>query len=659
MSCSTKNILDGNTKYVKMKVMPTATLAETPPKTARIDVIGHPLKARDPIEARTFTRDLLIADFFGLESGKKSVWLATRAKCRRDLLWFCRNLLGLDRLTEEIHRKAADFVVSIITSPKYGFGNYRDPRGNGKTSLSTRGGSLWCVIQDPQECIERGWPIIGRESRLGINTLKSEITAAFMQMLLDDLSLSDFQAIFPELTPEIPKRWGQKGIDLRRGLLPGLESHPLFAGYPRMTRFLDPTFAPGSLESGRAGAHTHGEFVDDPVNEKTWNSALNIANAIHGIKQLFSIVRPERGFRLVTGNDWCPDDVNSQMDELGGWRVFMRSATACRGCVDGYPVDSNGLVPKDPGGRPSHKHDGQTFVNLMRESDGKTPDLGVIKTQCQSIHIYLAQYENDPISPEATCWSSERMPRYEVIEFKGSRELDLNTLVKFPWPGAPSGVPEAERFQVSRVSHMFRTLAFDPSSGGLGRDASEAAITVLARTSADNFCWLSALARQDDPLTMLNALVEEVIFWKVQRIAIESVAYARIIKPLLEREFETRKVNWLSWDEDIVPVVTSRADGDKELRIRSALNPLINSRALLISTHMRGYGAAMLQLDGFPIRKPWDTLDSLTFHSHLWDRVPMSLAKQNSIRLKELLERRKRRRGMGVSYGWGTPRSGR
>ncbi len=622
-------------------------------RAARIplEVPGHPLRPRDAIEVGTFSRDLAIADYYAVDAAQRPLWLAARASARRDLLWHSRNTLGLSRLTEMIHRPAANFVQSIITSSRYGFGSFRDPRGNGKTSLSTRAGALWTVIQDPIECIQRGWAILGRESRLGINTLKAEFTANLMQLLLDDLEQLDFRVLWPDLFPETPRRWGQKGIELARGLPRELRSHPLFTKYPAMTRFSDPTFSPGSLESGRAGAHTHGEFIDDPVNEKTWNSELNIRTAVHGIRQLFNIIRPERGFRLVTGNDWCPNDVNQVLDEEDrAWRVFMRSATACAGCKDGYPVDAQGLVAKDPMGRPAHKHEGETFTWLMPESDGQTPDLAEIKRHCGSIHIYLAQYENDPVAPEATAWQSDSLPRYNVIDLaEKDNRLGLQSLVSYP---CRKPTPDAE-VEVCRVRDLRRTLTFDPSSGGMGSGASEAAITVLGRTPADSFCWLEALAKQGDPLSMLGVLIERAIYWRVHRIGIESVAYARIIKPLLIREFDARGVNWLNWEHDIVPIVTTKAEGDKEERIRSALNPLINGRLLLVSPHMHGFAPAMLQLDGFPIRKPWDTLDALAMHSHLWDHIPRSPAERRRLKLLDLKKRNERARNAGVSgYGW-------
>lgn len=635
-------------------------MARTPsvkllPKAKRQRVHGHPVMARDPIEYNTLARDLVWADYFGIHSEEKDDWLIARSTSRRDLLSLCNNILGLTRLTEAIHRPASNFIMSILTAPKYGFGSYRDSRGNGKTSLATRGGTFWVLAQDPIECIERGWAILGRESRLGINTLRSEITEAFIQMILDDLDNPDLRAVFPELYPEVKKRWGvTKGIDLRRGLPAEIKSHPLFAGYPPMTRFLDPTIAPGSLEAGRAGAHTHGEFVDDPVNEKTWNSPPNITRAVHGINQLFSIVRPERGFRLVIGNYWCPDDVNSRLDETSNWRIFQRSATACGECKDGYPTDRFGKIPLLPNKRPEHQHIGTTWTHLMPESDGKPPDLGLIKQGCGSIHIFMAQYENDPVATEATYWQSSRLPTYEVVEFHGSSHLSLDTLVKFPDPKARDK-PIEDQFMACRIRDTFRTLAFDPHHGSSESEgASEGAITVLGRTPADNFLWLSAIARQGDPYSMLELLVEEVIKWRVQRIVVESVGYQKIIGGLLRREFESRKVNWLNWDEDIIPISISKADGPKRDRIREGLNPLFNSGLILVSPHMEGYTFAMLQVDGFPIRKPWDTLDSMTLHQHAWEHVPITPARRRQLRLAEILRRHKMKRETGIAYGWGS-----
>jgi hypothetical protein len=334
----------------------------------------------------------------------------------------------------------------------------------------------------------------------------------------------------------------------------------------------------------------------------------------------------------------------------------MRSATACQQCKDGYPLDDLGLVPKDAAGRPKHKHVGQTFTWLMRESDGEMPDLARIKSQLGAMHIYLAQYENDPVAEGATYWTRDNLPQYEVISAGQTALMDLKTLIKIPdtRPPDPKDTrPVADRYEVCRIRDLDITLAFDPSGGGTGLTASEAAITVTGRTPFDTFCWLSTIAKQQDPLSMIGDLIEQIIFWKARRVVVESVAYQRIIRPLLERELRARNVGWLNYDEDIIPVTTSRADPDKETRIRDALNPLINGKILLVSPHMVGYHAAMLQLEGFPIRKPWDTLDSLSFHAHAWGRVPISFRQKKQLRLREILKAKERRRNMGTAYGWG------
>ena len=107
-----------------------------------LEVAGHPLAARDPIEARSLARDVILAGRFGIPSRDRALWLATRTESRRDLLFFATNVMGQTRLTEAIHRPAADTLMRWMRTP-HAFGNFRDPRGNGKTTLSTRCGSLW------------------------------------------------------------------------------------------------------------------------------------------------------------------------------------------------------------------------------------------------------------------------------------------------------------------------------------------------------------------------------------------------------------------------------------------------------------------------------------------------------------------------------------
>lgn len=636
--------------------MSPATLAVT----SGIEVVGHPMPARDAIESRTFARDLLYASFFSIHPNDLGLWLLTRARSRRDLLWFCRNVKEHTRLSEEKHRPAADFVSRIVRTP-HSFGNLRDSRGNGKTTLATIDGSMWCAVQDPIECIERGWPIRGRESRLGITTLRSEFTSEFMQLLLDDLNgCEKFRWAFPELIPVKPTRWGQKRITLRRGLgdFPQMAAHPLFVRYPRTIRFPDPTFAAGSLEAGRAGAHTNGEFIDDPVNEKTWNSPPAIRTAIHAIRQLYMVSRTEIGFRLVIGNHWCPGDVAETIDlEDANWEVFMRSGTACDVCKDGYPVDANGVPPRDEDGLPwQHKHVGRTYTHLMPEADGSEPDLTRVRRSLGSFHLFSAQIENTPLAPGSTLWGRESLGEFGILTSipssrraaDGTYLLDRTDVITYH---------DKERvLQRCTVGDLSLTVTLDPAHGSTDPRASQNAITVLGRTPADTFLLLYSWAhRLDEPLEVLNELICAIKRFHLRKIGIESVAFQKVLCSLLIRELDRNDIGWVSRTPraDIVPIPRDRSGGAKETAIRDGLGPLITRGDILVNLAVAGTREAVMQVEGFPIRKPWDTLDSLTMHSFLWQRVPRSPAARRQIAYEERKRKMMRRRKGGkTGYGW-------
>lgn len=634
---------------------PTATLS--PP--AGIEVIGHPLRARDAIEARTFARDLLYAAHFAIHSNDIGMWLTARARSRRDLLWFSRNIKEHTRLTEDKHRSAAEFVMRIIRKP-HSFGNFRDPRGNGKTTLATIDGGMWCTIQDPIECIERRWPIRGRESRLGITTLRGDFTAEFMQLLLDDLEVEKFRWVFPELIPKKPTRWGQKGITLRRGLtdFPSLREHPLFVSYPPMTRYIDPTFAAGSLEKGRAGAHTNGELIDDPVNEKTWNSPPAIATAIHAIRQLYMVSRTETGFRLVTGNHWCPNDVAETIDlEDANWEVYMRTATACDACRDGYPTNEQGIPERDEDGLPwKHEHIGRTYTHLMEEADGAEPDLDRIRHSLGSFHMFMAQMENSPTAPGATIWSRETLGSYEVISrIPSERRAEDGTYLLNRTDVIEYKDAEGKPARCT-VADCALTCTLDPSHGATDPKASENAITVLGRTPADTFALLYSWAyRLSEPLDALDELIRVIKRFRLRKIGIESVAFQKVLCSLLMRELDKHDIGWISRapKADIVPIPRDRSTLGKETAIRDGLGPMVERGELLTNHAVAGTRRAVLQLEGFPIRKPWDTADSLTMHSFLWQRVPRSPARKKRLAWEERKRRLQRQRKGGVTgYGY-------
>ena len=612
------------------------------------------LPPRDAIEAETFSRDAVLADFYGLPDSTRLLWLTTRALARRDPLWLSRQLLGLTRLEEDIHRPPANFCVSIVTTPN-GFGNLRDPRGSGKTSLATRTMPIWCVIQDPIECAQRGWPFRGRESRLGISTLKEEFTNNLMRVLMGDLSSEILRWTFPELLAATPKRWTLEGIELNRGLHRDLAVNPLFAAWPELTRFPDPTFARRSLDSGSASAHTHGEFIDDPVNEKTWNSKANIDSATHGIRQSYSIVRPEMGFRLVAGNSWAPHDVVANIDEDANWRVFLRSLTACAGCRDGYPTDSRGLVPLGRDGLLAHHHEATTFPWTMRLPTGAMPDPAEIRAAQASTHIYMAQYENNPMAGEATMWDSRSFYQFDVTKRRNDATLTSSDSLR--WYAAKADIDGVVPSESGRIDNLYVTITYDPAHGSVSDTAlaksSRHAITAMARTGFDTVLCLEAWAGRMDNLDAINRLVDMILRLRPKKVGVESVGYQKTVKSLLARELRSRRVGWLNFDHDIVPIPRGRKEGDKETYVRSALGHLINAHQLHLCPLVPGYAEFTLALDTFPVSVT-DVADSMAMHPNLWTARRPSTIHHRELRRKEaLLAAIRKKKGAGVTgYGW-------
>jgi len=615
-------------------------------------VDGHPLEARDEIEARALARDSVWAERIGLPPNKRKLWLMSRALARRDLLWLCREGLGLTRLTEQIHRAPARFCQEIVTTPN-GFGNLRDPRGNGKTSLATRGLPLWVVIQDPIECRERGWPILGRESRIGISTLKEQFTQFIMRVLDADLKSDVFRFLFPELLPEVPKRWNLKEIELRRGLPPDLMQHPLFANYPELTRFPDPTFAGRSLEGGAAGAHTQLELIDDTVNEKTWNSAVNIATAVHGVRQSFSVVRTEGGSRLVTGNSWAPDDVVSIIDrEDGNWKVFLRSLTACAGCKDGYPVDSRGVPEISSDGRLAHQHEGETFTWLMPDALGRTPNPAELRMQCGSLHIYMAQYENNPMAAGATLWSYDSLPRFQIIT-KEKPFLTFTDAVRY------NSLIDPNKDDWTRIKDLDVAVAYDPAHGSLTGDKSNRtsrhAIIVSARTGFDTMLVLEAwAARLDDPVVAVERLVDTIIRFRPRRVGIDATGYQYIVRPILQRELLRRKVGWINIEDNIIPIRRTKAQGAKDDIIRESVGYLINAKILHVSPAAEGFAELGMEIEGFDISPLKDLLDCIWMLTQMWEvGIPLTGDKVRQMRFKAWQKRRDTKRGKKGYTGYG------
>jgi hypothetical protein len=472
------------------------------------------------------------------------------------------------------------------------------------------------------------------------------------------------------LIPDSPTRWNKDEIELYRGLPSDLRTHPLFMRYPSLTDFPDATFTAGSLQAGRTGAHTQGEFIDDPVDEETWDSVVNIETAVHSIRQSFSVTRPEQGFRLVTGNSWGAGDVVDTIDrkahdlasEGGSWQVFMRSSTACAGCVNGYPTSELGIVPRRRDGRWEHQHTEPRFVHLMPESDGKPigfKELARIYASCQTKHIALAQYENDPFSAEATLWDAASMPKFVI---SGPRQPKTDFLLPqniVSWAHPDDGTELAGERELARVADLYLTLTYDPAHGSESEGASLHSLVLWGLTHTDSILWLETHEfPAPEQLSALDAIIDIQRRFKssLRKIGIESVGYQRVIKPFLARMLSEAGLFHLDPKRDIVPIPRGKSSGDKETYVRGSLGPAINSKRLHLCPNSPGFEHSLLAIQMFPVRI-LDTADAASMQAHILESHAPTSRKDRLIRRRRLaLEAKDReRRGGRGSYGWVIP----
>src|SRR5947207_11435706 len=136
---------------------------------------------------------------------------------------------------------------------------------------------------------------------------------------------------------------------------------------------------------------------------------------------------------------------------------------------------------------------------------------------------FSCQYLNRPSDPESTSFREEWLRFYERL---GDQVVNPSTGGKVP------------------ISSLRRTIRVDPAISEKP-GAARSAIIVDGVAADERVYLLEAWARRCQPLEMIDQIFR---FWEEydpDAVGIESVAYQRILKPVIERECERRGI-WIN-----------------------------------------------------------------------------------------------------------------
>ena len=296
--------------------------------------------------------------------------------------------------------------------------------------------------------------------------------------------------------------------------------------------------------------------LDDLVGKEASESADVMQKTIDWYQYCESLLEDPRDVIETYGTRWSYNDIYAWIEKHEGQDIdrFFRSA-------------------RDENGEPIWK---ERFPS--GELDRIRRKMGTFKYSCQ--------YENDPRDPESASFDEKWLRYYNYM---------AGSIV--PEGGSPIDVASLSKF-----------MRVDPAISERP-GAARSAIVVDGVHSDGRVFLLEAWAKRCQPFEMLDVIFQMQKDYDCISVGVESVAYQRILKPIIEREAEQRGV-WLN-------VVELRPDSreKKENRIRG-VQPFLERGLIWVRRDQEDFLEEYRQ---FPVGKTVDILDAFAYGPHQWN----------------------------------------
>src|SRR5436190_13288241 len=202
---------------------------------------------------------------------------------------------------------------------------------------------------------------------------------------------------------------------------------------------------------------------------------------------------------------------------------------------------------------------------------------------------FSCQYLNKPHDPESTSFDEKWLRYYERF---GEAVVNPNTGTQTP------------------IAALRITARCDPAISEKA-GAARSAIIVDGVAADERVYVLEAWAKRVQPFEMIEKLFEFQEQYNLESIGIESVAYQRILKPVIERECERRGI-WIN-------VVELKPDSRERKfnRIRGKLQPSLERGLIWVRTDMQDL---LDEYRMFPNGPTVDLLDALAYGEDMWSK---------------------------------------
>jgi hypothetical protein len=372
------------------------------------------------------------------------------------------------------------------------------PRDTFKTTLGTRACALWTALKDPEATIGI-FNEAEAKSKSWVGSIKQVIERSRLLHVLWEHVLPPGVHFADKRSIPRNWKWGDSGLVLIRESLNVSEL----------------TFEPFGIGGAHTGKHFTHKIYDDIIGEKSSESEAVMQDAIHFVDHGRAIERPsDRGCELVNYTRWAYYDVYKHM--LQKW-------------PDDYKVYHRALLENPETGEPDVV-DGQSIF------PERFPTGLAKKMYEEDPFVFMSQRQCIPQAGRDTAFDKS-WARKAYVEQTGSGlshriypEYFDPTIVHadlFP-EHAPNVVP---------LSMMDKAIILDPApSAGTTESRQQPrarnGIVVVGLDPWGRRHALESRPLREDPVVILENIVEMADYWGLHKVGIEEVNFSKIYRPL-------------------------------------------------------------------------------------------------------------------------------
>jgi len=298
-------------------------------------------------------------------------WQALALKCKTDLYYLAKNILGYSKMEPHVHQELCDYTTSVLPNPPAPSKEYDgfdprknlllllEPRGIFKTSVVTISFTLQFFLNEPNARILLDSETFGKS--------KSFLREIQEHLVGNEKYREVFKAIhgmYPFTKKSQMKLWTDSQIILPCRSVPKKE----------------PSISCAGIDVTQNGMHYDLIICDDLHSEKNVTSREIIQNVIDHYRLAFSLLDPGKPM-IIIGTRWHELDLYQHI-------------------IDNEAEDFNILI------RSVYNSDGSLFFPEVLNQDA----LDKIKRR-QGSSIFSKQYLNQPMSNDDAVFRKENMLR--------------------------------------------------------------------------------------------------------------------------------------------------------------------------------------------------------------------------------------------------------